>query len=260
MLIDWFTVGAQVLNFVVLVWLMKRFLYGPIQAAIAAREARIADELAGADRQRAEASAALSALAARSATFDSEREGLMVVARTEAQAESARLLAAARVAADALAAQRRERLSAESDELAATLRRRALEGAFSIARKTLGDLASTSLEASACDVFVARLRALGAAERASFSSALGSALGVGVVRTAFGLPEAQRASVLRAVDEAFSTRSTLTFETAPALVCGIELAAGGCKISWSVADELSALQRDVVGLLQAGSAVPVEAA
>jgi len=39
MLIDWFTVVAQVINFLILVWLMKRFLYKPILNAIAAREA-----------------------------------------------------------------------------------------------------------------------------------------------------------------------------------------------------------------------------
>ena len=42
MLIDWFTVAAQALNFLILVWLMKRFLYKPILHAIDAREERIA--------------------------------------------------------------------------------------------------------------------------------------------------------------------------------------------------------------------------
>ena len=55
MLIDWFTVGAQVLNFLVLVWLMKRFLYKPILDAIDAREKGIATELADADAKKAEA-------------------------------------------------------------------------------------------------------------------------------------------------------------------------------------------------------------
>ncbi len=45
MLIDWFTVGAQALNFVVLVWLLKRFLYQPVLDAIDAREARIAKQI-----------------------------------------------------------------------------------------------------------------------------------------------------------------------------------------------------------------------
>jgi F-type H+-transporting ATPase subunit b len=48
-LIDWVTVGAQVLNFVILVWLMKRFLYQPILHAINAREQRIAAERYGPD-------------------------------------------------------------------------------------------------------------------------------------------------------------------------------------------------------------------
>ena len=55
MLIDWFTVGAQALNFLILVWLMKRFLYKPILNAIDAREKRIAAELADADAKKAEA-------------------------------------------------------------------------------------------------------------------------------------------------------------------------------------------------------------
>jgi len=54
-LIDWFTVGAQALNFVILVWLMKRFLYKPVLAAIDVREKRIAKEIADADAKKADA-------------------------------------------------------------------------------------------------------------------------------------------------------------------------------------------------------------
>ena len=52
MLIDWFTVGAQLLNFLILVWLLKRFLYKPILGAIDIRERRIAAELADAAAKR----------------------------------------------------------------------------------------------------------------------------------------------------------------------------------------------------------------
>jgi F-type H+-transporting ATPase subunit b len=251
MLIDWFTVCAQVVNFAVLVWLMKRLLYGPIHDAIAAREKRIADELAGADRQRADADVASAALATRGATFDRERDALMAAARAGAQAEGARLVETARAAADALTAQRKERLAVESDELVGALRRRTLEGVFTIARKTLGDLTSTSLEASACDTFIGRVRALEAVPQAVFAEALATAGGIAVVRSAFDLPEAQRTPIRAAVDQAFGIASTLTFETASALVCGIELTAGGQKISWSIADELSELERGVASLLDA---------
>jgi F-type H+-transporting ATPase subunit b len=55
MLIDWFTVVAQAVNFLILVWLMKRYLYQPILKALDAREQRIAAELADADAKKAEA-------------------------------------------------------------------------------------------------------------------------------------------------------------------------------------------------------------
>lgn len=55
MLIDWFTVIAQVVNFLILVWLLKRFLYQPILNAIDAREQRVATELADADAKMNEA-------------------------------------------------------------------------------------------------------------------------------------------------------------------------------------------------------------
>ncbi len=55
MLIDWFTVVAQALNFLILVWLLKRFLYKPILDALDAREKRIAGKLADADAKQLEA-------------------------------------------------------------------------------------------------------------------------------------------------------------------------------------------------------------
>jgi F-type H+-transporting ATPase subunit b len=54
-LIDWYTVAAQALNFLILVWLLKRFLYQPVLDAIGAREQRIAMQLADAASKEAAA-------------------------------------------------------------------------------------------------------------------------------------------------------------------------------------------------------------
>ena len=53
--IDWFTVVAQAINFLILVWLLKRFLYKPILHAIDEREKGIAAQLAQAEAKKAEA-------------------------------------------------------------------------------------------------------------------------------------------------------------------------------------------------------------
>ena len=54
MKINWFTVIAQVINFLILVWLMKRYLYKPVLNAIDEREKKIAAQLADAEAKKAE--------------------------------------------------------------------------------------------------------------------------------------------------------------------------------------------------------------
>ena len=88
MLIDWFTVGAQALNFLILVWLLKRFLYKPILNAIDAREKRIAAELADADAKKAEAQKERDEFQHKNEEFDQQRAALLSKATDEAKAEA----------------------------------------------------------------------------------------------------------------------------------------------------------------------------
>src|SRR5471032_998726 len=117
MLIDWFTVLAQVVNFLILVWLLKRFLYRPILNAIDAREKKIAKELADADAKKSEAQKERDEFQHKNEEFDQQRAALLNKATDEANAERQRLLNEARKAADALSAKREETLSNEAHTL-----------------------------------------------------------------------------------------------------------------------------------------------
>ncbi|MEO8082031.1 MAG: F0F1 ATP synthase subunit delta [Caldimonas sp.] len=259
MLIDWFTVGAQALNFAVLVWLMKRFLYKPVLDAIDAREARIAAELADADKKRAEADHDRDDFQHKNDAFDKERAALLKKAADEANGERDRLLDAARKAADDLAAKRAQSLAVDARNLSRSLSERTQREVFAIARKALGDLASASLDESTCDVLVRRLHALEAPERKRLGEAFESADEPLRVRSAFEMPAAQRSAMQKVIHETFATKAAVRFETAPELVGGIELSAGGHKLAWSIADYLTSLERGVGELLQS-QAVPEPAA
>src|SRR5512141_1356348 len=130
MLIDWFTVGAQALNFLILVWLLKRFLYKPILHAIDAREKRIAAELADADAKKAEAQKERDEFQKKNETFDQQRAALLSKATDEAKAEGQRLIEEARKAADALSAKRGETLRNDARSLNQTLRHRTQQEVF----------------------------------------------------------------------------------------------------------------------------------
>jgi len=261
MLIDWFTVLAQVVNFLVLVWLLKRFLYRPILDAIDAREKRIALALAGADANKAEAQQQRDEFQRKNEEFEQQRAALLSKATDEAKAERQRLLDDARKAADALAAMRHEALRSEQQNLSGALNRRTREEVFAIARKALADLATASLEERVGDVFTRRLREMDGKAKASLGVALKSASAPGIVRSAFELPAGQRMAIQNAINETFSADIHLRFETAPDLVSGIELATDGQKVGWNIADYLASLEKGVDELLQqkdrpAGKAVP----
>ena len=249
MLIDWFTVGAQALNFIILVWLLKRFLYKPILNAVDAREKRIAAELADADAKKAEAQKERDEFQHKNEEFDQQRAALLSKATDEAKAERQRLLDDARKAADALSAKRQEALRSDANTLNQAIRRRTQQEVFAIARKALTDLAATSLEERMSEVFTAPADD-GRQGKGALGAALKTASEPALVRSAFDLPAAQRAAIQNALNETFAAEVHVRFETAPDLVCGIELTANGQKIAWSIADYLASLEKGVGELLE----------
>ena len=259
MLIDWFTVGAQALNFAVLVWLMKRFLYQPILDAIDAREKRIATELAAAAQKKTEAQHEHDEFKQKNEDIDQQRGELLKQARDAADAERQKLMEAARQAAEALANKRQEALASEAASLTQAVRQHAQTEVFAIARQALSDLATVKLEASACGVFIERLRGLQGEARGALAAALSGAHGAVLVRSAFELPSAQRLAVSKAIADSFGAEVELRYETAPALVSGIELVAGGEKFAWSIGDYLASLERAVSDVLKARAHAPAAA-
>ena len=250
MLIDWFTVGAQALNFLILVWLMKRFLYKPILHAIDEREKRIAAELADADAKKAEAKKDRDEFQHKNEEFDQQRAALLSKATDEAKAERQRLIDEARKAADALSAKRQETLRNDAQNLNQAISRRTQQEVFAIARKALTDLATTSLEERMGDVFTRRLRTVDGKEKETLGTALKTASDPALVRSAFDLPAAQRAIIQNALNETFSAEIRVRFETVPELVSGIELSSNGQKVAWSIAEYLVSLEKSVSELLK----------
>lgn len=250
MLIDWFTVGAQALNFALLLWLMQRYLYRPVFAAVDAREKHIAAELADAAAKQKEARVERDAFAEKNKAFDAQRAGLLGQATEEAAAERKKLLTAASQAADAAAAERQGALQGEADALHHALGARARQEVFAIARETLAELASVSLEERVCAVFIERLRALDGPARERLAATLASATGLARLRSAFELSEAQRTAIQQALNDGFGMQAPLRFELAPALVAGIQLNAGGQRLEWSIAHHVESLEKGVDALVK----------
>lgn len=249
MLVDWFTVGAQVINFLVLVWLLKRYLYQPILSAIDQREKAIAAKMADADAKVAQADRERDEFQHKNEEIERHRAGLLAKARDEVSTEQARLLEESRQEVDALTSRRREMLRSEAHHLNQAISRRMRQEVFAIARKALAGLATTSLEERLGEVFTRRLRELDGNSKSELGQALKSARSPALVYSALDLPDDQRVAIQTALNETFSAEVPVRFLTSPDLICGISLVANGQKVSWNVDDYLETLEADVEALI-----------
>jgi F-type H+-transporting ATPase subunit b len=253
MLIDWFTVIAQVINFLILVWLLKRFLYRPILDAIDEREKRIAAKIAAADAKEIEAQKQREEYAQKNQAFDQQRNAHMNEVLEAAKTEREQLLDAARQESEDLRDRLERALRNEQSSLNEELIRRAREEVFAIAHKTLSDLAGTSLEQRMTEIFLDRLRQLSPAQITELKSAFKTSSDALQVRTAFKLSAQQRAAIETVIAEILGKQKPLEFTIVPDLVSGIEINSDGRKIAWSIADYLSSLGKSVDDLLKSKS-------
>ncbi|MCL7744447.1 F0F1 ATP synthase subunit delta [Guyparkeria hydrothermalis] len=242
MLVDWYTVAAQVINFAVLVWLLKRFLYRPILEAIDAREKRISNSLAEADATRAEAERERETFEERNADFERQRDRRLKEVAEEAREEHHRLMEAARRSAEQLRERQIESLKREQERLGDELMREAREQVLAITRRALRDLAHRDLEEAMTSVFLERLTSLDEGERQRLTEQLAGEADAVRLRTAFPLSDEQRQRLQKSLSDILVLKASVRFEVAPEIIGGIELATDGEKLGWSIDEYLRALR------------------
>lgn len=244
MLIDGLTVAAQIVNFLLLVWLLKRFLYRRILDTIDAREQRIAASLGEAATREQAAGEQLAACEARLRDFDERRAAMLAEARLEAEKIATEMTEQARQQVQALAAQWRQELDRERATLLDDFRRRIAAEVVQLTRRTLEDLTCLDLQECAVLAFLDKIRTID--EDARRSLAHGDLL----IRAAFDVPEETRLRIRQALEDHLHAPPRLRFEHVPGLGLGLELRGDGWRIGWNSESYLESLQQDLLSALE----------
>lgn len=260
MLVDWFTTVAQIINFLILVWLLKRFLYKPILRAIDEREKRMTNALAEAKDEKRRAEAARLAYEESSRALTAAKEETLKKATEDAQAERKRLISTAREDASKLESQWRAGLEQEKRAAFREFGVRIENEIFAISRQLLCDLAGIDLDARIAERFAQRLEASNDADSDSLISSLRASPGAVIVTSASDLPEDSKRQIEAAVRQKAGTLTGIQFMTAPELIAGIELRTNGHKISWTIESYLSSLRQHIADTLETSGLTNVEPA
>lgn len=235
---DWSTFVLEVVNFLVLVWLLKRFLYQPVLAMIERRQADVRRTLLDAEAARDEARRLQAAHEARGSQWDQELAQRRQALDDALQAEWRKRLQALDVELAEERQRREAKYARELDARGQALQARAESQARQFATSLLGRLAGPELERRILDMLIEDLAAMPAAGRQALAGAFVPGAGT-VVASTVALPEEDR-NRLESVLATFARGIAVRYTIDPQLLAGVRIKAGAWELDASLAGELRA--------------------
>jgi F-type H+-transporting ATPase subunit b len=236
--LNWSTVVLEILNFLILVWILKRFLYQPVLDVIARRRAGIEKTLADAKTRYTEAVGLREKYEGRLAAWDRERQQAREALARELDAERTRKLAELQTTLE----QEQEKVRvAGARRQADTLRKMEETALLHAARFTtqlLKQASGPDLEARLADIAIAGLTALPAGRIADLRNSHGKPPEAIRVTSAFPLADEQRQRLEQALASVTGPDIAQQFEQDSALLAGVRISIGPWVLGVNLQDEL----------------------
>ncbi|MGH2462743.1 MAG: F0F1 ATP synthase subunit B [Candidatus Limnocylindria bacterium] len=136
--VDVFKLGFQIANFLILLFLLNRFVFPPVRRLLDERQRKISQGLEDADAAARDRELARAEREAALAEARREAEAMVQRAAKTAEATSADILAEAKAAAEQITTRAREEISAEKERALAEIRGEVADLALEAAGKLVG--------------------------------------------------------------------------------------------------------------------------
>lgn len=235
---DWTTFALEILNFLVLVWLLKRFLYRPVLKAIMERRSRIEQSLADSEQKRTEAAAFRAEYEQRLVAWEQEKEQLRARMRQEVNEERARLLEEVQASVEA----ERDKARALESRRVADLTRQAESAAYAHAARfaalLLGRLAGPDLEGKLVEMVLNDLQGLSEAQRQALREAGAKTDAPVAVVSAYPVDQRQREALRQGLERVAGRALQWTWSENRELMAGLRVSMGPWILHANLQDEL----------------------
>jgi F-type H+-transporting ATPase subunit b len=241
--LNWSTFVLEIINFLVLVWILKRFFYRPVLEVIARRRAGIEQTRAEAGTLREEAQRLRAQYENRLAEWDQERRAAREELGREIEAERARRL---QTLADELAQERERAAAADQrrrDEERRGLEQTALAQGAQFAARLLGLAPGPQLQDSLLGLLLEQLDALPAEQREALRGDAGTAPAGIRVTSAYALENPARQRLQQALGALLGAPVAVQFHEDPELLAGVSIAVGAWVLQANVKDDLAGFAR-----------------
>ena len=242
MLIDWFTVAAQIVNFLILIALLKYFLYDRIVRAMDEREKKVSSRLEDAGKKKQEAEEKAKSNLEKEQEIEEQREEMLLQAKQDAEERRKELTQQARKEVEVLRSRWVESVQKERESFVSELRKMAADQVYSVVRKVLKDMADSSLEQSVIEVFLKKIRNMEKQEQKETARVVKKGDGRMLIRSAFEISISSQRKITQILHEHIDDSMEINYETAPSMILGIELKTRGYKIAWNIQEYIGILE------------------
>ncbi len=240
--INWVTVAAQIVNFLVLIWLLNKFLYGPITRAMTARQERVRERLADATRTQQEAEQERLKLKTERGDIHKAKEDLLSAARDEADQLQSDLEKQAREDVELQRQAWLNQLQGDKEDFLNDVRRRAATEFFALAEKAFAELADEAFEKRIVALFIVRLKTMDANSLSKLKDAAGRKESSVRIESAFELGLNERQAINQCINEISDGEVKITYANTDELIAGIRLRIDSQSVEWSLNSYLDQLQ------------------
>lgn len=236
--LNWTTFVLEIVNFLILLWILKRFLYRPILDVIAKRRADIQQERAEAEEQLQQARELERQYLDRLSEWEKEKKKAQETLRQELEGERVR---ETEKLAKSLEDERQKTKRADEKQLNEMVRKvehQAMEQAAEFAARLLNVFASPELENRLIQLLLDDLDQMDASQKqVIFADRNGRDIGV-TVSSAFPLSDDQKKQIEQAINLAAGQPASFHYCQLPELRAGLLISAGGWSMRANLRDEL----------------------
>lgn len=244
MTIDWWTLAFQAINFLVLAWLLQRFLYRPVVGILERRRQESDAAASRLEQAKKQAESERTAFEAKRRDLAAEQDRMVQETRARVEHERQDILTAARREAEAIVATARQALEEERRQALAGLFDSSLDLATDIAARLLQQTGTESADAALFQRLMDHLTGLSDDQRTALLAQIDGDASLRVV-TARPLGEAAARTLREKIAAVLGDGTRLVFETRADLLAGVELRFPHATLRFTWRSALDDVRRDL---------------
>jgi F-type H+-transporting ATPase subunit b len=235
--LSWSTFLLEIINFLVLIWILKRFLFNPVRTVIARRRAEIDKRIRDAEALQAEAATLKQQYQERLTDWEAEKRQLHRALKQELEAEKANRLS--EIATQIEKERERDRVAEarQQEDQRRGMEETAMRQGAAFASRLLQASAGAETEAALIELVIAELEELPRARIESIQAVQGEKADIRIT-TAYPLAAQQQQRLQTALARLFCAARPIHFEQDKTLLAGIRIASGNWMLGCNIKDEL----------------------